>query len=309
MPARFIVALGLALTGIAGAAEPLPLAKTPPGRMFLVLQPHHDDHTTDYGMGGLIARLVDEGYEGVYVRASNDEKDGRHGYALNDAINLKEAREATAVLGMREVVSLGWRNDYMDPTPLQELRAQLILLVRRHRPDVALGHDPWGHYDRNPDHRKVSRALAEAVWMAGLDNVHPEHFALGVRPHRVPYLYLKARVDYGRGHWPNVAAELNEEQVRRKALAYDTHRNVYANPATARAYLAALREEGLVVPQAEGLNDQHAAAMFERWHMEWISRVRGKENGVEYAEVYWFRDEFDHLPGLRGYLRANAVPR
>ena len=35
----------------AAAYEPLPLASMPPGNTFLVLQPHHDDHTTDYGMG------------------------------------------------------------------------------------------------------------------------------------------------------------------------------------------------------------------------------------------------------------------
>ncbi|MCB9383305.1 MAG: PIG-L family deacetylase [Bryobacterales bacterium] len=291
------------------AADPLPPAQIPSGKMFLVMQPHHDDHTTDYGMGGLIARLVDEGYQGVYVRSSNDEKDGRHGYALNDAINLKEAREATTILGIREVVSLGWRNDYMDSIPLKELRAQLILLIRKYRPDVVLGHDPWAGYDRNPDHRKVSRAMADAVWLAGLPNVHPEQLEGGLLPHRVPYVFLKARVDYGRGHWPNVAVWLTPEQVRRKALAFETHRNVYAHPSTARAYIAALADEGLVVPEIEGMNDQQAAVQFEKWFMEWISRKRGEENGADNAEVYWFRDEFDHLPGLRDYLRANVEPK
>ena len=303
-PVHLIAAL--VLTATLGAA-PLPLATIPAGKVFLVLQPHHDDHTTDYGMGGLIAKLVDAGYRGVYVRASNDEKDGRHGYPLDDMINRKEAIRAAEILGMDEVVSLGWRNDYMDPIPLNELRAQLILLIRKHQPDVVLGHDPWAHYDRNPDHRKVSRALAEAFWMAGYANVHPEHAELGLAPHRAPYLFLKARVDYGRGHWPNVAVELEEEQVRRKMRAYSTHRNVYAKPAAARAAKRQLREEGLHIPAVEGLNDQQAATMFEEWHMDWISRKRGAENGVRYAEVYWFRDEFDQLPGLQDYIAAEAV--
>ncbi len=289
--------------------QPLPLAEVPPGDVFLVLQPHHDDHTTDYGMGGLIAKLVDAGYRGIYVRASNDEKDGRHGYPLDDMINLKEALAATKILGMETVVSLGWRNDYMDPIPLNELRAQLILLVRKYRPDVVIGHDPWAHYDRNPDHRKVSRALAEAFWMAGYANVHPEHLELGLAPHRAPYLFLKARVDYGRGHWPNVAVELTEAQVRRKMLAYSTHRNVYAKPAAARAARSMLAEQGLYLSAIEGLNDQQAATLMEEWHMDWISRKRGAENGVHYAEVYWFRDELDHLPGLEDYIAAEAVAR
>lgn len=289
--------------------EALPLAKIPSGKVFMVIEPHHDDHTTDYGMGGLIARLSDEGYAGYYVRASNDEKDGPHGYPLDDMINLKESLAATKILGIEEVISLNWRNDYMDSIPLQELRGQLILLIRKYRPDVVLGHDPWAHYDRNPDHRKVARALAEAFWMAGQANVYPEHLRLGLKPHRVPYLFLKARVDYGRGHWPNVAVELSEAQVQRKGKAYSTHRNVYANPSTARSVRRRLTDEKLVVPEIEGLSDQAAAVLFEEWHMDWISRKRGDENGVRYAEVYWFRDEFDHLPGLKEYIDQNAIQR
>jgi LmbE family N-acetylglucosaminyl deacetylase len=68
-----------------------------------VLQPHHDDHTTDYGRGGLIARMVDEGYAAYYVRASNDEKDGSAKPAQNDILNWKESVEATRILGMKDL--------------------------------------------------------------------------------------------------------------------------------------------------------------------------------------------------------------
>src|SRR5678815_442511 len=94
---------------VCAAADLLPLMKLPPGKVVLVAQPHHDDHTTDYGMGGLIARMVDEGYDAYYVRASNDEKDGAHGYARNDMVNLRESTEATRILGMKKVISLNWR--------------------------------------------------------------------------------------------------------------------------------------------------------------------------------------------------------
>jgi len=297
----------LALFALEAAAAPLPAVQLPPGKVFMVIQPHHDDHTTDYGFGGLIARLVDEGWRGIYIRASNDEKDGAHGYPLNDLINLKECLEAARILGIERVHSLNWRNDYMDPIPTQELRAQLVLLIRLYRPDLVLGHDPWGHYDRNPDHRKVAWAMAEAVWMAGYATVHPEHLAAGLQPHRVPYMFLKARVDYGRGHEPNVIVEFNESQLARKQKAYSAHRNVYASPAMARAVRKQLAAEGLVVPELEGLNDQEAAVLIEEWYMDWISRKRGQENGLRYGEVYWFRDEFDHLPGLKDYIRENAL--
>ena len=57
-----------------------------------------------------------------YVRASNDEKDGSHEPAENDNINHRESVAATKVLGMKEVISLNWRNDYTAPIPLNELR-------------------------------------------------------------------------------------------------------------------------------------------------------------------------------------------
>lgn len=300
---------GAAVIGVLIAALALPVVDLPPGRTFMVLQPHHDDHTTDYGMGGLIAKLTEAGWEGWFVRASNDEKDGAFGYPHNDMINLRESEAATRILGMKGVYSFGWRNDYMDPIPLQELRAQLILLLRKHRPELVLGHDPWGHYDRNPDHRKVARAMAEAVWMAGLANVHPEHAELGLKPHRVAYLFLKARVDYGRGHHANAAVELTESQVRKKQKAYSAHRNVYASPAMARNIRQLLDKERLTVPELEGKTDQEAAVMIEEWYMEWISRKRGTENKVPYAEIYWFADEFDYIPGLRQYLKDNVVKK
>lgn len=291
------------------SAAPLPKAKIPAGKTFLVIQPHHDDHTTDYGMGGLIAKLVDSGYEGWFIRASNDEKDGAHGYPHNDMINLRESETAAKILGMKGVYSFGWRNDYMDPTPLLELRAQIILLIRKHRPDVVLGHDPWGHYDRNPDHRKVARACAEAVWMAGLANVHPEHLEAGLRPWRVPHGFLKARVDYGRGHEANVAVDLDDKQVLRKRKAYVAHLNVYAHPSMAKSVRAQLQKEGLTVPDLDGKTDEQAAVLIDEWHMDWISRVRGRENNLPYAEVYWQTGEFDHLPGLKSYIETNTVPR
>jgi LmbE family N-acetylglucosaminyl deacetylase len=224
-------------------------------------------------------------------------------------VNLRESLAATKILGMQDVISLNWRNDYMDAIPLQELRAQIILLIRKYRPDTILGHDPWGHYDRNPDHRKVARALGEAYWMAGLASVHPEHLALGLKPHRVPYLFFKARTDYGRGHEANVAMELSEAQVQRKMKAYSTHRNVYAKPSMAQSVRKRLADQKLVIPAAEGLSDVDAAVLFEEMHMDWISRKRGSENGVRYAEVYWFVDEFDYLPGLKDYIGANGVKK
>jgi LmbE family N-acetylglucosaminyl deacetylase len=288
----------------AATGQPLPLGELPRGKVVLIAQPHHDDHTTDYGMGGFIARLIENGYRGVYIRASNDEKDGRNGYAQNDIINLREARAGLRHLGVDEVVSLNWRNDFMNPIPLNELREQLIFLIRKYKPDVVLGHNPWEHYQKNPDHRNVGRALVEAYWMAGDRNVHPEHFALGVTPHAARHFYGKGRLDWGLGQQSNVAIALNETQQRKKELAIAAHRNVYHNPGAKKAYLAALAGEGKALPELAAVDDNTASDLILHWWMNWISRDIGKRAGVRYAEDYYHMDQWDDVPGLREYLKS-----
>jgi len=291
------------------AAQPLPVGDIPAGNRLMIVQAHHDDHTWQWGFGALAARMTDEGYEGIFVRVSNDEKDGDDGDAHNDMVNLRECKAAVAHIGIDTVISLNWRNDYMDPTPLQELQAQLILLIRKHRPDVLMAYDPWGHYDRNPDHRKVSQAVAEAYWMAGYGNVHREHLKLGLKPWRVPHLYYTQRSDYGKGHEPNVAVGHDLSHVRRKADGMIAHRNIYHQPGTARAIRGALREQGLEVPDLAGLSDRDAIDQIEKWYMYWSSERYGRENGLDYAEVFYQRREWDHIPGLSEHIQNNAISR
>jgi len=299
----------LALAGAMAAAGGLPLGRIPEGRTFLVILPHHDDHTWEYAFGGLIAKLADAGYTGYYVRVTNDEKDGSHGWAENNIINHREAVEAVRYLGIRDVISLNWRNDHSDSVPGNEIRAQLILLIRKYRPEVVMAYHPWGHYDRNPDHRKTAKAVAEAVWAAGNPAFLPEHLEAGLKPHRVPYCYYSQCSDYGLGYRPNIAIELNESQVERKSKAYWMNRNIRLQPSIARDVRERLKAAGLTAPELDGLNDEEATKKVQEWRMFWISEKRGRENGVRYAEVFDFHDEFDDMPELRDYIRQHAVPK
>ncbi|MDA1314495.1 MAG: PIG-L family deacetylase [Acidobacteria bacterium] len=298
----------LALAAMPAAAE-LPIADIPPGhtKTFLVIHPHHDDHSWDYGQAGLITKLVDAGWTGYYIRVSNDEKDGPHGYPHDDMVNLFEAREATENLGITDVISLNWRNDYMDAMPINEIRAQLILLIRKFRPGLVTSYLPWGHYDRNPDHRKVATAVGEAVWLASFANVHPEHRKLGLRPYRVPNKFYSQRFDYGKGYEPNVIVELSESNVRRKARSYWVHRNVRLSGSTGRRMRALLKEQGLEIPELEGLSDIEAHARMQEWSMYDAARKVGRENGVEYGEMFSRLGEWHPWPGLKDYLESNAV--
>ena len=296
-----LCAFFLVVTALAPAAD-LPTGETPPGKVVLVPQPHHDDHSTDYGMAGLIARLVDEGYRAIYIRASNDEKDGRHGYPRNDMINERETEEAIAALGMEKLINLNWRNNYETPYALNELRAQLIFLIRKYKPEVILGHNAWEHFQKNPGHRNVGWMLEEAMWLAQFRNVHPEHFEMGVEPHAASYFYGKARLTWGLGHRPNIVMEFNADQQKRKETAFQLHRNVRASPGGARSLRAQLSGMNLTIPEFENLDDQEIAILTANWGMEYISRLHGSHAAVEFGEEYYFMDEFYELPGLRGFL-------
>jgi LmbE family N-acetylglucosaminyl deacetylase len=297
--------LAVVFQGASFGAE-LRLADPPPGKVLLVAQPHHDDHTTDYGPAGLITRFLDARYKAYYLRGSNDEKDGSHGFPRNDIINLKETYDAIRILGMEDkVVSLNWRNNFETSYPLNELREQLIFFVRQYRPDAVAGHDAWEHYQKNPGHRNLAWMLEEAYWLAGYRNVHPEHFEMGAAPHETYHYFGKARLDWGLGHRPNVIVEMNEGQVRRKEKAIHAHQNVYANPGGAQAMKARLAKEGRYLPEWEGVDDTTAGNMMLEWHMNWISRRWGREAGVKYGEDYYYMDEFYHLPGLSNFLAEN----
>jgi LmbE family N-acetylglucosaminyl deacetylase len=294
----------------AASIGPLPQGKIPPGKTLMVIQPHHDDHTWQYGFGGLITKMTDAGYKGVYVRVSNDEKDGgmQNGWGANDISNYEDTLVATKNLGIDEVISLSWRNDHMSSIPHVELRDQLILLIRKHRPDVVMSYHPWGNYDRNPDHRKVAWAVGSAVWLAGFGNVRADHAKLGLKPHRVPFKYYSHRSDYGRGYHPNIFIELTADEVARKALSYRLHR-IRVSAGAGRGIRERLDAKGLKIPQLDGLSDLEAHERLQEMLMHSISSQRGQENGVRYAEVFYFMDEWHGVPGLSDYIQGNAVER
>jgi LmbE family N-acetylglucosaminyl deacetylase len=156
-----LLAIALLACPARSPARTLPLGTVPPGRVFLVVLPHHDGHTWEYGFAGLIAKLVGAGYTGYYIRITNDEKDGALGWPRNDIVNHRETIEAARSLGIKDVFNL------------------------------------WGHYDRSPDHRKTARAVAEAAWAAGNPGFYPEHLGVGLQPHRVRYRYSSQHGDYG----------------------------------------------------------------------------------------------------------------
>jgi LmbE family N-acetylglucosaminyl deacetylase len=66
-------------------------------------------------------------------------------------------------------------------------RAQVCAVIRRRRPDVMLGHDPWKRYRLHPDHRHAGWLVIDAIVAARDPHFFPEQ---GLARHRPQHLLL-----------------------------------------------------------------------------------------------------------------------
>jgi LmbE family N-acetylglucosaminyl deacetylase len=92
-----------------------------------------------------------------------------------------EARAAARALGGKgEVVFL----HHVDGELQSDLdqRDEVVYWIRRLRPDVVLGHDPWRRYRLHPDHRHAGWLTVDGVVAARDPHFYPEHDVAHHRP-------------------------------------------------------------------------------------------------------------------------------
>jgi LmbE family N-acetylglucosaminyl deacetylase len=83
------------------------------------------------------------------------------------------------------VVFLDWPDGELDSGVRQ--RWQVAFWIRRLRPDVVLGHDPWKRYRLHPDHRHAGFLATDGIVAARDPLFFPEQ---GELPHRPDALLL-----------------------------------------------------------------------------------------------------------------------
>ena len=109
-------------------------------------------------------------------------------------IREDEQREACRVLGITEVIFLGYEDGMLEPSIA--LRRELTRLIRRYRPDAVLCGDPTVRYYgatylNHPDHRAAADVALDAVFpSAGTRLIFPELLAEGLEPHEVRQVYI-----------------------------------------------------------------------------------------------------------------------
>lgn len=168
-------------------------------RRLLACFAHPDDET--FGPGGTLARYAAEGVEVSLICATRGEGGEIADPALATRENLPQVRErelleAAALLGIREVIFLDYRDSGMEGTEdnahpkayinadEQTVIAQLVGLMRTLRPHVVMTFEPGGGYG-HPDHIAISRQTLAAVRACG----DPERFPEQGPPWQVQRLF------------------------------------------------------------------------------------------------------------------------
>jgi len=266
------------------------------GKVLALITPHLDDGPIF--AGGTVAKLLNEGYTGYFIRTSNDEKDSFR-LTLGETVlaNERDTQAFLKVMGLKQAFDLGYRNHRMDDIARVEIRARLIFLFRLLKVDTVFSYDPWGHYEENPDHYVTAQAVEAACWMAGGHLDLLEHFAAGLMPHSVSEKYYFARGS----QLVNRVVDISSTSDKKLACIRSCRTMVNHMVKDLQTSLA---ERRLKLPGLEGREEdaieEYAKATFQARDAE-----IGRRHGLSYAE------EFHYIgpnQALAEYVSRNAVP-
>lgn len=170
----------------------------PPPKRVMSIHAHPDDQ--EFTVAGTLARWAKAGAEIVTVCLTSGEA-GSNRHTPPDmtpaqlrVIREDEQRAACRVLGVAEVVFLGYRDGVLQPSIA--LRRDLTRLIRRHRPEAVVCGDPtvrfYGNrYLNHPDHRVAADVALDAVFPSAETRfIFTELLDEGLAPHHVASVYL-----------------------------------------------------------------------------------------------------------------------
>jgi LmbE family N-acetylglucosaminyl deacetylase len=272
------------------------------GKVLAAVQAHSDD--IPLYAGGLVAKLIDEGYTGYLIRVSNDESAGRtlgYGVVQNEIDN----QEVAKALGCKKAFSFYYRNHRMDDCAEIEIRSRLIFLFRLLQIDTLVTMDPYNHYEENPDHLVAGRAAEAACWLAGGRKDYPEHYRAGLKPARVREKYYHARS-------PNGHNLVNRIVDISSYIDHKVRGNV-ANKGKGPAGEAGSRLRADLARQGKRLallgdDDDTANAQYVKHFLMDDWRLLGERFGLRYAEAFrYIGSEANYQANIRKYVDAHAV--
>ena len=155
---------------------------------LMVITAHPDD--AEFGAAGTVARWTTEGKSVVYVVCTNGDK-GSSDRSLTPEelipMRQEEQRCACAVLGVADVVFLGYKDQNLEDTP--EFRKHIVEMIRTFQPHTVITLDPYRRYLWHRDHRIVGQVVMDAVFPFARDHMaYPDMLDKGLEPHKVAEL-------------------------------------------------------------------------------------------------------------------------
>ena len=160
------------------------MIKTP--ARALVVTPHPDD--AEFGCAGTVARWVREGCEVAYVLCTDGGKGTANPEVTPQALaetREREQRAACAVLGVKEVVCLGYPDGELEES--RQFLREIVRQIRRFRPEVVFCPEFFRKGSWHRDHRVTGRVVVDACFPYARDYLHfPELWKEeGLAPHKV----------------------------------------------------------------------------------------------------------------------------
>jgi LmbE family N-acetylglucosaminyl deacetylase len=192
-------------------------------RRILCISAHPDDN--EFVIGGSVARWTREGRDVAFCLVTtggagvNEHTPSSEGLI---PIREKEQRAAARILGVTELMLLGYVDGTLVPT--LGMRRDLTRIIRRWRPDVVVCSDPtvrWygNEYLNHPDHRAVADVALDAVFPSSETSaIFPELLAEGLPPHKVKQVLISGSLE------PDVFVDISRT-LAVKCRALKAHRS------------------------------------------------------------------------------------
>jgi len=253
------------------------------GKVLAAIQPHADD--VALLCGGTVAKLIQEGYTGYMIRATNDDMgddEGEPGTVGENVLrNEREVAEQTLVLGLKRDFALNYSNHRMSDISRNEMICRFIFLFRLLKVDTVFCYDPWAHDEENPDHYVLGHCVEAACWMAGRVHDYPEQFAAGLEARAVSDKYYYAR-------HPDITRVVDISGTVDKKIDANLC-NVAKGPGGHHGskLRAELAKQNKKLPLL-GDDDRTADRGYIREFLLADDRALGKKYGVEYAEAFHY---------------------
>ena len=161
----------------------------------MVIMAHADD--MEWTCAATLAKFCAEGWEVVLVLCTDGSKGSDDPEMTAERlakIRADEQKQSAHILGLKDVVFLGYPDSYLEPT--LQLRKDLAREIRRYRPDIVITEPPTRdidsrYYGSHPDHLATGEAALAAVFPTARDRLtFPELLEEGLEPHKVMEVWI-----------------------------------------------------------------------------------------------------------------------